>query len=145
LLTENYRQTKERLKAEHWSEASLAEICEWLVKTMVKGYVRKRGLLRALTFFTMQHADSAFIRKSEELQWRVFRDVAELLLTRRNEMKHPDPETAVPLVLLTAGNTIKSLLVLPRNPQQFSRFVADIDRRLQEELPKMILSYLGVD
>jgi hypothetical protein len=112
---------------------------------MLKGYARQRGLLRALAFFTMQHPDAAFIRRSEDLQWRVFRDVSELLLTRKNEMRHPNPEVAVPLALLIVGGAVKSLLVLARDSRQFSPLVPDLDRRLQQELPKMILSYLGID
>ena len=55
-----------------------------------------RGLLRALTFFTLEHPNAAFVRKSKELQWKVFRAVSDLVLTGRSEIRHPDPDSLVP-------------------------------------------------
>ena len=55
-----------------------------------------RGLLRALTFFKLEPPDAAFVRKSKELAWKVFRAISDLLLKGRGQIRHPDPGSLVP-------------------------------------------------
>jgi hypothetical protein len=93
----------------------------------------------------LQHPDAAFIRKCEEFQWKTFRAVSEMLLARRQEIGHPDPESAVPFALLMVGMAAKGVLVLPRDARHLSSLVPHVDRELQRELPEMVLRYLAVD
>jgi len=145
LLDENYRNSKALFTTERWKTMSLAEMSRSVIAITLKGHHLHRGLLRALLFFTLQHPDAAFVRKSEELEWRTFRDVGDLLLTRRSEIRHPDPEAAVRFALLIVGIAAQGVLVLPRNPKDFSRLVPDVEAQLESELPKMFLRYLGVE
>lgn len=145
LLEGNYRQSKELLAAERWKGKSLAEMARYVISISLKGHQLHRGLLRALLFFTLQHPDAAFVRKSEELEWQVFRDVEELLLTRRAEIRHPDPESAVRFAMLMVGVAANGILVLPRNPGDLSRFLPDVEAQLDRELPRMFLRYLGIE
>ena len=145
LLDENYRHGKELLVAERWKTKSLAEMSRLVIAMTLKGHRLHRGLLRALLFFTLQHPDAAFVRKSEEFQWKTFRDVGELLLTRRSEIHHPDPESAVKFAMLMVGITVQGILILPRSPTDLSRFLPDVDGQLERELPRMFLRYLGVE
>jgi hypothetical protein len=39
----------------------------------------------------------------------------------------------------------KGVLVLPRDTRVLDRFVPKVELRLQEDLPKMVLEYLGID
>ena len=143
LLEENYRQTKELISGEQWKAMSLAEMSHRLIAITLKGHSTYRGLLRALFFFTHQHPDAAFVRKADELEWKVFRDVAELLLTRRNEIRHPDPESAVKFALLMVGVAAQGILVLPHDPKEFANMVPNVEAELERELPRMFLRYLG--
>ncbi len=144
LFEENYRGTKALLETEHWKAMSLEEMARSVIAISLKGHRRHRGLLRAIMFFTLQHPDAAFVRKSEELEWKAFQDVADLLLTRRAEMRHPDPESAVKFAMLMVGLAAQGVLILPPNPSDLSRFLPDIDSHLERELPRMFLRYLGV-
>jgi|ERR1700722_3660790 AcrR family transcriptional regulator len=144
LFNENYRQTKALLAAERWKSMSLAEMSRSVIAITLKGHQTHRGLLRALLFFTLQHEDAAFVRKSEELEWKTLQEVADLLLTRRNEIRHPDPESAVRFALLMVGVAAHGVLVLPRSPGDLSRFLPDTAAQLERELPRMFLRYLGV-
>ncbi|MGD0506322.1 MAG: helix-turn-helix domain-containing protein [Terriglobales bacterium] len=145
LLEVNYRQSKELLTAKRCENMSLKELSRFVIALTLKGHHFHRGLLRALLLFTLQHPDAAFVRKSEELEWRTFHDVAELLLTRRGEIRHPDPDSAVRFALLMVGVMATGILILPRNPTDFSRFVPDVESRLARELPRMFLRYLGIE
>lgn len=145
LLDENYRNSKALMEREDWKGMSLSELSRHMIAITLKGHSTYRGLLRALYFFTQQHPDAAFVRKMEELEWKVFRDVSELLLLRRNEIHHPDPESAVKFALLMVGTAANSILVLPRDPKEFAHLVPNVEAELERELPRMFLRYLGVE
>ena len=144
LFEENYRLTKELLSADLWKNMTLEEISRQIIAITLRGHRLTRGLLRAIFFYTMQHPDAAFVRHIEELEWKVFDEVAKTLLIRRNEIHHPDPETAVRFAVLSVGIAAQGLLVLPPHPKDFDRFIPDIDQKLEEHLCTMFLAYLGV-
>jgi AcrR family transcriptional regulator len=145
LLEENYSQSKKLFMAERWKTMSLAEMSRLVIAMTLRGHHLHRGLLRALLFFTLQHPDAAFVRKSEELEWRTFRDVGELLLTRRSEIRHPDPESAVKFAMLMVGIAAQGIFILPHRPNDFDRFLPEVEAQLERELPRMFLRYLGVE
>ncbi len=145
MLDQNYRNGKELLKPERWKDKPLAEMCRRVIEMTLQGHSVHRGLLRALTFFTLQHPDPAFVRKTEELEWRVFRAVSDLLLSRRDQMRHPDPESAVPFAMLMIGLAAQGVLILPEDSKHLARLVPDVETQLQSELPKMVLRYLGIE
>jgi AcrR family transcriptional regulator len=142
---ENYRNVKEFFSAEKWKDKSLAEIARSVIELSLKGHRTHRGLLRSLTFFILQHPDAAFVRKSEELQAKAFQEISELLLTRRHEIRHPDPESAVRFAILTIPVMADGVLVLPPNPDDFNRLVPDVEATLHDELPRMFLRFLGIE
>jgi AcrR family transcriptional regulator len=144
MLESNARHTEERLRPEKWEGKSLADIAEFVIQTTLKGYALHRGLLRAFALFAFQHSDLAFAREAEALQWQVMRTVTDLLLTRRGEIRHPDPEFAVPFALMMVGQMARGVFILPRDPKQASRLLPDVSERMQDELPKMFLRYLDV-
>jgi hypothetical protein len=47
--------------------------------------------------FVEQHPGSKFLKDAEELESRVIKLITELFLTRRNQIRHPNPDLAVPL------------------------------------------------
>ncbi len=145
LFEDNYRGTRKLLASEQWKKMSLAEMSRSIIAITLKGHHFHRGLLRALLFFTLQHPDAAFVRKSEDLQWKTLQDVAELLLTRRDEIRHPDPESALKYALLMVGIAAQGIFILPQHPNDFDRFLPDLEAVLNRELPWMFLRYLGVE
>jgi len=144
VLEENYQGTKKLLASEHWKKMSLAEMSRTVIAITLKGHHSHRGLLRAYLLFSLQHPDTAFIRKCEQLEWKTLQDVGELLLTRRSEIHHPDPESAVKLALLMVGIAASGIFILPQHANDYDRFLPDMEGQLNRELPRMFLRYLGV-
>lgn len=140
----NYKQTRELFAADHWKDKSLVEVARSVVELTLKGHRTHRGLLRAVLFFIWQHPDAAFVRRCDEMEWKTFQDIADLLLTRRHEIRHPHPESAVRFAILMLAIAAQGILVLPPNPKDFSRLLPDIDAHLERELPRMFLGYLGL-
>ncbi len=144
VLESNHRHSVELLRADAWQDKPLAEICRYVVERTLRGHAQHRGLLRAFTSFMLQHPDAAFISTCEEYQWKTFRAVSEVLLTRRREIGHADPESAVAFALLMVGTAAKGVLVLPRDARHLSSLVPHVDQVLRRELPEMVLRYLRV-
>lgn len=144
IFESNYYQTRELFAAEHWEGKSLAELARRAIELTLKGHRLHRGLLRAILFFIMQHPDAAFVRKVEELERKSFQELATLLLSRRREIRHPDPEAAVHFAILMVGIAAQGILVLPPNPKDMARLLPSIESDLEHELPRMFLRFLGV-
>ena len=145
VLEENARQTHELLKPELWKGKSLSDMCRFVIRTTLKGYSEHRGLLRALMFFSLEHSDATFVHRVAELQLKVFRDTCAFLLAGRTEIRHPDPDYAVAFALKIIGAAGRGMLLSPRRPKRRASSVPDDENRLQQELPKMILSYFGLE
>ncbi len=145
LLEENYRGSRKLLGSEQWKKMSLVEMSRTMIAITLKGHHSHRGLLRAYLLFSLQHPDTAFIRECEQLEWKTLHDVGELLLTRRSEIRHPDPEAAVKLGLLMVGIAASGIFILPQHANDYDRFLPNFEARLNCELPRMFLRYLGVE
>ena len=145
MLEQNYRETKELFAAERWKGKRLAEVVRSVIALTLKGQRAHRGLMRAILFFTLQHPDAAFVRKSAELQPKVLADLAELLLTRRSEIRHPHPELAVKFAMLMVGIAVQGTIILPRNPAALGRFVPGLEDQIESELARMCLRFLGME
>jgi AcrR family transcriptional regulator len=145
VFEENYRHVKQLFSPEKWEGKPLADIARSVIELSLKGYRTHRGLLRALTFFILQHPDAGFVRKSEELQAKAFREISDLLLTRRHEIRHPDPESAVRFAILTIPVMADGVLVLRPSPSDFNRLVPHVEATLHRELPRMFLRFLGIE
>ena len=144
VLRENYRHSQDALTPERWSDRSAADLVRHIVDTTLLGHARHRGLLRALTLFTLEHGDDRFAKESQELQWKVFQSVSGLLVARRKDIGHPHPESAVRFALLMVGMAAKNVIALPRDPGHLARLLPDAETTLRRELPKMVLAYLQI-
>jgi AcrR family transcriptional regulator len=142
---DSYLQTKDRLAPERWQGKSLQEIVGALIGLSLQGHRAHRGLIRALSLFILQHPDAGFVRKCEQLQGKAFQEVTNLLLTRRREIRHPHPEDAVRFAMLTMPLIVDGILVLSRDPDDYSRLLPNIEAKLQRELPIMFLRFLGIE
>jgi AcrR family transcriptional regulator len=145
LLTENYEGTKKLLASDQWQSMPLAKMVRTIITITLQGHHSHRGLLRAYLLFSLQHPDHAFIRNCDDLEWKTLNDVSELLLRRRREIHHPDPETAVKLAVLTVGVLASGIFILPQHADAYDRFLPNMEAQLQRELPRMFLRYLGID
>ena len=140
ILEENYRNTKELFAPELWKDKSLAEMARGVIDFILDRNRAHRGMVRAMLIFMLQHPDPGFVRKSAVLREKTLQVVTELLLTRRREIPHPDPESAVNFAMLMARIAAQGVLVLP---QALSRPVPGVEDQLKCELPRMFLRYLG--
>jgi AcrR family transcriptional regulator len=135
----------ERFQPEAWVGKPLSQIIELVVEKTLEGHRKHRGILRAIVYFTMEHQDTSFVRQMEELEGKTFQAITALLLSRRKEIRHPDPESAVPFALFMLGVTAQGTAVLPRDPKKVFQVIPHLESRLAPELTRMLLRYLGLE
>ena len=124
---------------------SLRALAEVIVEQSLRSYRKNVGLLRALYQFTMSHPSQAFRLKVAALNLRAVQRVADFLLLKRKEVKHPHPERAVLFALMQVGITLQGIIVLDTVPEVREPWLPKTDEELARELTRVFLGYLKVD
>jgi len=135
--------TAELLSPEFLRQHTLPEMVGTIVRGTLRGYRKHAGLMRALHQFARSHPSPTLRREMDLLEVRNFRRVVDALLTRRREIKHSTPETAVPLALMLAAFALREIIVLETLSSTWSSLMPKNDDRLAQELTRSFLSYLG--
>lgn len=125
------------LEPTQWEAASVREILTELIGFLVSIYVERRGMLRA--FLVRSSIDPSFAEDSARLAGYLLNGLRELLLTRRAEISHPDPELAIPFGIRSVFDVLEmATLGDDRRPLTLG------DPRLPEELARTYINFLGV-
>ncbi|HTO88507.1 MAG TPA: TetR/AcrR family transcriptional regulator [Thermoanaerobaculia bacterium] len=128
------------LEPSRWAGVPTARLLRSLVEGMVAGYRLRRGLLAALLLYAETHPDKRFRRRADQLNREALDGIAALLLSRKKDLRHPDPAEAVRFCLLVVGSALRTLVLRGDFPHSFVR-----GERLGEELSHLCLRYLGID
>ena len=121
-----------------WKGAPIDEVLRSVVRFLVSIYREQAGLLRA--FVIRNHTDPEFRARRESLTLYVSRGVRALLLARRGEIGHPDPERAVRFILtLIFGSLEYVMLFGDMRPGELTLS----DDQYADELASACLAYLG--
>lgn len=106
----------------------------------VRDYARNRRLYAAVREFSDHQSDSRFRKRLTRIRRQAFRDVSRILLDRRANMAHPDPERGVTFIVTAVASAIRDVLLSPDPPR---RYRADPEW-FADELTRMLLNYLGL-
>lgn len=128
----------EALEPARWRGAPLAEIVAAVVQFLVAIYREQRGLIRA--FVIRHHVDPNFQARRERLSHHVSAGLSALLLVRRGEIWHPDPERAAAFGLTLLFSTLDNTMLFG---EMRSGAFALSDDELAAELARAYLAYLG--
>jgi AcrR family transcriptional regulator len=126
--------------ARRWENASTAAIIEAAVAELVNSTRERRHMIAA---FLVRAIEDPVIRAGG-LRFRrtVEERISALLLVRRSEMSHPEPELAIDLAIQTAFALMQQH-VLIEETQAAGRALSDED--LMRELATMFLRYVGIE
>lgn len=142
-LEGTYEHNQTMLTADLARRYSLSALTKKIIATTLQGYRKRCGLMRALTQFARSHPSAAFRRRVDELEVRNFRMIVDFLLTKRQEVQHPQPEIAMPFGLMFIALALREMVILEVFSNSWSCVMPDNDRRLVDELTRMLLNYLG--
>lgn len=127
------------LARERWAGAGIREILETIVPFLVEVLQGREHL--DLAIYQRGLTDAAMRERSNRLARYVMEGLSRLLLARREEIRHPDPERAVAFAL------VQMMAVLA---QTYTAGLRDLtlvrmsDRELAAELIESCLAYLDV-
>lgn len=129
--------TDDALDPQRWADAGVAGILRSVVPFLVGVYRDHKGLMRA--FVLRHYTDAGFREQRDRLSDYVADRLAALLLARRREIAHPDPERAARFGLGLVLDGIQSAVLFDE-----TRNVPLDDAGLAAELTRVYLAYLGV-
>jgi AcrR family transcriptional regulator len=121
-----------------WQGARIPELIAEVVRFLVAIYRERGGLMRA--FVARQHTDAGLLARRERLSHYVSDKLAALLLARRDEIAHPDPERASAFGLTFVFSTLDDVMLFG---EMRSGRLALSDADLATELTRAYLAYLG--
>jgi AcrR family transcriptional regulator len=124
---------------ERWGDAPVAEIVAVCAEELVSVAQARRALLEA--FLIRAVRDPEFRREGLRFRQRVSKRMTALLLTRRAEIAHPDPELAIDLGVQLAFGLLQQKLIFGEL-RAAGREVGDPE--IVRELTRSFLGYLGV-
>jgi AcrR family transcriptional regulator len=143
VLRSGLEHTEKMLTPEAATGKSLAVLARRIVCTTLESHRKHAGLLRALHDFGKSHPNAGFRQSIDELEIRNFRCVARFVLSRREEIRHPDPESAVNFALMLVGFTMREILLLDAISRRWNPLLPKDDDALARELVRTFLTYLG--
>jgi len=123
---------------------SLQAFAEAIVRHRLVSQRKNARMLRAMLQFILSHTNVGFKKKTAELNARSLQRVADFLLLKRSEIKHPDPKKALLFALMLVGAMLQQIVVLDAMPGVPDPRLPRTDDELVEELTRAFLSYLGV-
>ncbi len=127
------------LDPERWDGARIDEILTAVIRFLVSIYREQGGLIRA--FVQRNHSDAEFAARQTRLSHYVTERLSALLLERRDEITHPDPEKASFFGMTLIFSTLDSAVLFG---EMRSGGLALSDDDLAAELTRAYLAYLGV-
>ena len=122
----------------------LAVFSAQVIGAMVVTYRMNAPLLRAMRVFVQGRARTPFCKKACRLEVRSFARAMDLFLAHGEEIKHPDPHTAVTMGLMMVVSTLFEVVVMPEDLGAWKGLLPRDDQALKRELTRAFLSYLGV-
>jgi len=136
--------TRTQLTPELAEKSSLRQFAKQMIQGSLQIHRQYSTLKRTMDQYVLTHPNAAFRKKVFKLNISAIRQVADFLLLKRKEIKHPDPEAAVSFALIQLACTMRDVTLLDTISDDWASILPMDDDKLLEELTRAFLSYLGV-
>lgn len=120
---------------------TLSETAKRLVTVLFAQYQRHPRLLRALVRFMESDPDPAFRREAHTLIATSVHTIAEIVLMHRNRIRHPQPEQAVKIAILSMVSSIEAIALEPESV--WHAVLPLTDEALGEQIAQAFVAYLS--
>jgi AcrR family transcriptional regulator len=131
--------TDATLAPDRWEGAETSELIEAVIPFLVSIFRERRGLMRA--FVVRNHTHPEFQARQQRLSHYVIARLSALLLERRGEIAHPDPERATRFGFMLVFSALETMILFGEMRDALLSFS---DETLAAELTRSTLAYLGV-
>jgi AcrR family transcriptional regulator len=128
-----------QFREDRWKGKSIAEVVEAYLKRGAS-YLRKyKPLLSRITLNVRSGPESKELKRAREFNAAVHKSFIDLLMSRKKEICHPDPDFAITFALMAVTAAMREQILFGErhlNPVDVS------DTKLIQELTRMFLSYI---
>jgi len=122
-----------------WQGAGTPELIGAVIHFLVSIFRERRGLMRA--FVVRNHTHPEFQARQQRLSHHVIARLCALLLARREQLAHPDPERATRFGMMLVFSALETMILFG---EMRSSLLSLSDDDLADELTRSTLAYLGV-
>jgi len=129
------------LAPERWKGVEPEVIARLFVASIVNSYRRQGALLRALILYAHTQADEGFRARFEVFNLETMHRVSDVMLARRGAYRHPNPDVALRLGLVTLTALLQVMIL---SDGEVLRLLRISDEELCRELIGMFLRYVGL-
>ncbi len=137
-FAELHQRAVDDLAPQRWDGVAIPQIVHEFCRLAVELYRARRGLLRSL--FLRARVDPVLQKSARRVNAHYIERLHELLLPRRSEMTHPDPERAIELGYMVVVGALRETVLFGEVWPHANRVV---DATLPNELARLYLAYLG--
>ncbi|HLH06947.1 MAG TPA: helix-turn-helix domain-containing protein [Terriglobales bacterium] len=120
-------------------EATLSEIIPSMAQGMMHSFTENAGLMRASIYYFHEQAAPKVRQKIDRAIRRMGEITSGILLSRRRQINHPDPELAAPLAITMMSSTIREIALYPNQRMTSAEY-----NQVASELAQAACRYLGV-
>jgi hypothetical protein len=124
------------------AKSTLEKSLHQLLEMSVRSYRQNSRLLAGLVQYFRGHPDAGFKKNIDTIETRSLRSVVAYLLLFRKEIRHRDPERAIPFIYTVAGHSMREIILMETMTDVYAPFLPASDEQLVEELKSMMLAYL---
>ncbi|MCQ9156950.1 TetR/AcrR family transcriptional regulator [Acidomonas methanolica] len=144
VLEDQLHHTRALLPEDRVERCPLTELVTDIVADMLTSYRSRPRLIEALMQVMKSSSDEAFREKAAALEVATMDHLVKTLLKKRDEIRHPEPKTAIRMAFLVLSASLGAIFV--RHPDRTAlKSVAPFnDATLQREMERLVLGYLGV-
>ncbi len=125
------------LRAERWEGSGIREILDSVFPFLIEVLQSQEMLQRAV--YRIALSDESIRERSLGLRRYVLSGLSELLLARRSEIRHPEPEKAVPFALVQAGALLTECFL---TGMRDTSLLPSSDREISDQIVQSCCSYL---
>ncbi len=120
-------------------EAHLSEIIQGMAQGMMRSFREDAGLMRASIYYFHEQAVPKVRQKIDRAIYRMGEITTSILLSRRDQIGHPDPDLAAELTMTMMSATIREIALFSG-----AKMTASECNLLATELAGMACRYLNV-
>jgi AcrR family transcriptional regulator len=139
LCEEAFATADDALIPERWAGAGIREILDTVVPFLIDALEGREAL--DLAVYQRGLTDAAMRERSDRLTRYVMEGLSRLLLARRDEIGHPDPERGVSFALVQMFAVLVQIYTTGRRDVALVRMS---DAAIAHELTESCLAYLGI-
>lgn len=131
--------TDATLSPDRWDGAEASELISAVIPFLVSIFRERRGLMRA--FVVRNHTHPEFQARQQRLSHYVIARLSALLLARREQLSHRDPERATRFGFMLVFSALETMILFG---EMRDSLLSLSDDSLAAELTRTTLAYLGV-